>query len=226
MFDLSKTQALENLFAMPRESRDANWTAAFYAAAPEASLATREQQVFTGPDGFRYFALYLPEPNKEFDSFCIAHILEPCLKNGLGCVLNPDKPQPDWVFTYGNLWSLHSYQTFDASPKFVERRAPLGPGREVLMAAPSEQFLPPFARNILKKYLQHLGVADPRVLLINDPRTTPNQSLAFSFHPKDVASQEVFDDTMKRLRDWFLPTHYGLVSLPENNEYESYFIML
>ncbi len=95
MFDLTKTAALENLFAMPRESRDVNWTNAFYAAAPEASLTAREQQIITDQEGLRYFALYLPERNKEFDSFCIAHILQPCLEKGLGCVLNPDKPQPD-----------------------------------------------------------------------------------------------------------------------------------
>jgi hypothetical protein len=198
----------------------------FYAAAPEASLAAREQQTIVGPDGFRYFALYLPTPNQEFDAFCVEHILEVCLTSGMGCVIHPDQSPPQWVFTYGNLWSLRSYGAFDATPKQQESREELAAGRTVLMASPSEKFLPPFARDVLRRYLEHVGVKTPRVLLINDARATPSQSLAFDCYPEDFANRDIYDAVMNRLKNWFLPPHYGLVGLPKNSQYETHFVML
>src|SRR5215203_3794578 len=75
MFDLEKTASLERLFLVASEERDAQWIAALYDAAADASLATREQQIIQGPDGFRYFALYLPTVGQEFDAFCVRHIV-------------------------------------------------------------------------------------------------------------------------------------------------------
>jgi hypothetical protein len=225
MFDLEKTAALDRLFQIPRDRRDAAWIAAFYQAAPEASLATGEQQLIKGPDGLPYFALYLPKPNAPFDSFCIAQVAENCLTHGVGCVINPDKTPPDWVFTYGNLWSLHSYSTFDATPPAKPQATPTA-GRQVLMAAPSEQFLPAPARNVLKSYLQQVGVKEPQVLLISDAQATPTQSLAFSFYREDAQSDEQYHEVLNVLKAWFLPPHYGLVALPKSGDYEQYFVPL
>jgi len=226
MFDLEKTSQLELLFTVPREQRNADWIRAFYEAAAEASLAAREQQTIVGPDGFRYFALYMPPSRQEFDAFCILHLLDVCLSSGMGCVIHPDQSPPQWVFTYGNLWSLRSYSTFDATQPQSESRPALGAGRTVLMAAPSDKFLPAFARDVLKRYLQQVGVKTPRVLLINDAQGTPSQSLAFDFYPEDFTNRDIFDAVMNRLKNWFLPPHYGLVGLPKNSQYETHFVPL
>ncbi len=226
MFDLEKTAAMEKLLFISRDARDAAWLTSFYEAAPEASMATREQQIITGPDGFRYFALYIPPREQEFEAFCISHILNACLEKGVGIVIHPDKSPPEWVFTYGNLWSLHSYNSFDRMPAGGERRAPLASGRQVLLASPNETFLPGFARNILRAYLQKLGIANPRVMLVSDAAARLPQSLAFSFYPQDLPNQQTFDAVMERLKNWFLPPHYGLVGLPKEDEYEPHYVPL
>lgn len=225
-FDLQKTADLERLFKTPREARDARWISAFYAAAPEASLKCGEQQLIRGPDGFPYLALYLPAENEPFTAFCISHVLNSCLEHGTGIVIAPDKSAPEWVFTYGNLWSLHSYNTFDATPQQPQSGEELKAGRRVLLAAPSEQFLPPFARHVLKAFLNNAGIASPRVMLVSDAQSTPSQSLAFSIYPENFESGDVFSDVMSRIKNWFLPPHYGLVVLPKDAGYESHFVPL
>ena len=52
MFDLALTSRLGELFTVPPETRDANWTAAFFAVVWNASLEIAEPPFFTGPDGF------------------------------------------------------------------------------------------------------------------------------------------------------------------------------
>lgn len=222
-FDLEKTALLEQLFRVPREARDARWIRAMYAAAPEASLKTGSQQLINGPDGFPYLALYLPAESEPFDAFCISQVVGSCLEHGVGCVICPDQSSPEWVFTYGNLWSLHSYQTFDRRPDAPEADEPTGIGREVMMSSPSENFLPGYARNVLTQYFKRFNLNDVGVMLISDARATPAESLAFSIYQEDFESNEVFAQVMGRLKDWFLPPHYGLMALPKNSEYESYF---
>ena len=225
-FDLQKTAQLEQLFRTPREQRDANWVAAFYAAAPDASLKTGEQQLIRGPDGFPYLALYLPAPNEKFNAFCISEVATNCLEHGAGCVISPNQSTPEWVFTYGNLWSLHSYNSFDATPPASEQKPAMGAGRRVLIASPSESFFPALARNVIRSFLTNAGVKNPSVLLISDSSSTPAESLAFSVYPEEFPSREAFDDVMSRLKNWFLPPHYGLIALPRSSEYESYFVPL
>ncbi len=225
-FDLQKTATLAKLFTVPREQRDAAWIADFYAAAPDASLTTGDQQLIRGPDNFPYLAHYIPPPNQEFTSFCISQVLANCLEHGAGCVIAPAQSTPEWVFTYGNLWSLHSYGVFDATPAQVDDQAPTEAGRQVLVASPSETFLPAFARNVIKHFLTEAGIADPRVLLISDSTATPSQSLAFSVYPENFTKPDEFNDVMNRLKAWFLPPHYGLIALPKSSDYESHFVPL
>jgi hypothetical protein len=130
-----------------------------------------------GPDGFPYLALYLPAENEPFTAFCISHVLDSCLEHGTGIVIAPDKSAPEWVFTYGNLWSLHSYNIFDATPQQSQSGEALKAGRKVLLAAPSEQFLPPFARHVLKAFLNNAGIASPRVMLVSGSNMSGKSTL-------------------------------------------------
>jgi hypothetical protein len=226
MFDLKKTAELERLSRVPREQRDPKWVSEFCAAAPEASLKTAKQQLIQGPDGFPYLALFIPAEGEEFTAFCISQVALNCLEHGAGCVICSTAQQPEWVFTYGNLWSLHSYNTFDATPTDAKESDRLSAGRQVLIAAPNDTFLPKFARDVIKAFLTKCGVQNPRVLLISDASATPPQSLAFSLYESDFVSPEAFNEVMNRLKAWFLPPHYGLIVLPKSPDYESHFVPL
>ena len=54
MFDLELTSRLHRLFEVPRDHRDAAWTAAFFASVWNASLEIADPPFFEGPDGFVY----------------------------------------------------------------------------------------------------------------------------------------------------------------------------
>jgi hypothetical protein len=113
--DLAKTGVLVELFTAPYEQRDEAWVAAFFARAGQASFCCEAPQVITGPDNFSYVRLTLPELNRPFTCYVIEHMIPQfILQKGLGVVINPDKEQPDWVFSYGDLVNYHLYGAFDA----------------------------------------------------------------------------------------------------------------
>lgn len=230
-FDLTETQEVHDLFNVGREQRDQTWRDRFFAAIVDASMATTPQQILRGPDRFPYFVLNLPPAGEPFETFCISHILDACLDHGFGAVIQPEPDPPQWVFTYGNLWSLKEFGKFELeqlaeegageSNGVASAKPPpsdAGDPRPVLTGQPSASFLPPYARKAIKEFLtEKTGNAGPRVLLVNDPRNTAGQLLTFSVFAEDFASKNDFEDVMYRLT-WYLPPHYGLVSIAKDSE--------
>jgi hypothetical protein len=231
-FDLAKTQEVQDLFDVDREQRDAAWIAQFYAAIVDASMATTSDQVIKGPDGFPYFVLNLPPAGQPFEPFCISHILDVCLENGFGVVVQPEPTPPQWVFPYGLLWSLKAFGSLEvATPAggSSEEEPPqsgVPSGRpvsfdKVLVGQPGESFFPVYARKAIKQFLTaKTGNPSPGVMLLTDPHSRPAQSLVFSVFPEDFSHREDFSDTMYRLT-WFIPRHYGLISTGKDSDMAS-----
>jgi hypothetical protein len=69
--DLTKTDILFNLVQTSQSERDEKWKQTFLDNIGQASFRCGDPQVITGPDGFPYFQLFLPEPHKEFQCFVI-----------------------------------------------------------------------------------------------------------------------------------------------------------
>lgn len=230
-FDLSKTQQVQELFAVAPAQRGQDWRERFYAAIVDASMATPPGQVLHGPDGFPYFALNLPPAGQPFETFCVSHILDVCLKNGFGVVIQPEASPPQWVFPYGHLWSLKEFGKFEVeqAAQAAARKtsgiaedgdAPgnAGAAGKIMAGQPSASFFPSYARKAVKQFLvEKTGNSNPSVLLVNDPRKDPMQSLVFSIFAEDFAGQKDFEDVMYRLT-WYLPSHYGLVSIAKDSE--------
>lgn len=229
-FDLTKTQEAEDLFKVGHEQRDQTWRDSFFAAIVDASMATTPEQVVRGPDGFPYFVLNLPPAGRPFESFCISHILDVCLDHGFGAVIQPEPDPPQWVFTYGNLWSLKEFGKFELEQRqeqeagesdgVANAKPPSDAGdlHAMTTSRPSASFLPPYARQAIKQFLtEKTGNVGPRVLLVSDPRNRPGQLLAFSVFAEDFTSQNDFEEVMYQLT-WYLPPHYGLVSIARDSE--------
>jgi hypothetical protein len=223
-FDLQKTQALGALFVVPPERRDDAWRARFFENIAEASLACGNPQVSQGPDGFPYFALSMPQAGKPFDAFCVAHVLDLCIEKGFGIVINPAQGNPDWVFTYGDLCDFRTRGTFEDEPVPAPPE-PSAAGRQVMVGAPSEEFLLPSARAVIRAFLKQVGVKEPRVLLLIDPRAVPSKALAFSFFPDEFPSMDHYNQVLGRL-GWFLPRGRGVVGLPRNPSLTDAFLPL
>jgi hypothetical protein len=226
-FDLTKTREVQDLLAVDREQRGPEWISRFYRAIVDASMATTPDQVLQGPDGFTYFVLKLPPAEQAFEPFCISHILDVCLDRGAGIVVQPEPHPPQWVFPYGLLWSYKEFSAFvvdqpegkQGSEEGVQPAA----GGTVLAGQPSAAFFPAYARTVVRRFLiDSIGVAVPEVLLLHDPGAVPERSLAFNIFPDDFAEPEEFGNVMYRLT-WFLPRHYGLISISRDSEFVKMF---
>ena len=222
MFDTEKTWHLGRLCSVPQEQRDAAWREEFFENVIDASLVANEQQVIRGPDKFPYFALFLPQEAGKIVPFCVSHILEHCTDDGYGIVVStPGKPQPEWVFTYGDLWGLRVHGEFRRRVEAegdgtgtglnVDRLAP-GEKREVLTGSPSFELFPSFARDILRGYFQQtIGVEVPKVTLVDDATREPSQSLVFNVPPERFPSIEAMHAYYARLA-WFFPPGLSLLA--------------
>jgi hypothetical protein len=228
-FDLNKTQELYELFKTPREQRNDGWKERFYGAVVDASMATTPQQVLRGPDGFPYFVLNLPPAGEPFETFCVSHVLDICLNNGFGIVVEPGTV-PQWVFTYGNLWSLKEFGEFEiargarpakedgASSGRDTAAVAAGKLQPVLVGQPSSTLFPPYARKTIRNFLvESAGKESARVLLLNDVREEPQQALVFSVFVEDFSDPRDFEKIMYRLT-WFFPSHYRLATLAKDSD--------
>lgn len=223
--DLEKTRILDNLFKVGRENRDDSWRKMFLDNVADASFSCGEPQVITGPDGFSYFQLNIPEPNKPFQCFVISHMKDDFpLRSGIGVVINPFKGNPDWVFSYGDIVNFHIRDEFYtiATNRNFKKQEIIEKAEQVLVGQPSETILPEFVRPVIREYLKGYGVTDCKLLLMS--RNTPDgvlQELVFNLTLDRFESKERFDKVMNGLA-WFLPRHYTFVAMNESSVKEHF----
>jgi len=95
---------------------------------------------------FQYFALHTPEPYKPFDSYCLCNLIEFALANGIGAAINPRGTSVDWVFSYGDLLTLHMFQRLEVEDALrlsnLSRKETIGEKEDVLVGQPSEHIFP------------------------------------------------------------------------------------
>jgi len=228
--DTEKTQELAELLGVESGQRDEQWKIRFYDIVPRAALAVPDSQGMVGPDGFVYLILELPQPDSSFAGYSLVKLLDHLLASGLGLMVSSGGTVPDWVFSYGCLWSYREFGHFEvstASPpgSSVEVTAAGGglekhtytEDHEVIVGQPTDLVLPQYARRTIRAFFQErLKVSNPAVFLLADPDRQPKQALVFSVFPEDFDSQESFARVMKLLT-WFLPPHYELSAISRNS---------
>lgn len=227
-FDFTKTHELADLLFVDHNQRDTEWIRRFYGAVGDASMATTADQVLQGPDGFSYFALHMP-PRRDFEPFSISQVLDFCLENALGVVIEPQPEPPEWVIPYGMLWSKKAFGKFDltidpdaGNETATEVRTPEVPGHiagkeAVLVGQPNQSYFPAFARNAVKRFLLQQHIENPGVVLLSNPAQEPLETIAFSVFPEDFSDMNQFQNFMQRLA-WFFPPHYRLSVVSKNSE--------
>ena len=198
---------MESLLATVAEARDEAWRRRFYIAIATASLTPGEPDTFVGPDGFPYASLRLPPVGEAFPAWSIVQVAEWCTDTGCGVAVHDRDGQTAWVFSYGNLWSLRALGTLDASPPGDTQRAEtLAEEEQVLVASPSEQVLPTWARPTLREHVEALGVTDPMVALVARPGRVPEHALALTLPADRSAAHRL---------TWVLPPHLGMLDIAD-----------
>ncbi len=219
--DISKTQIMVDLFAIPLEHRDPQWKQFFLDNVSTASFACDDPQVMTGPDGFPYFILRTPEPMKSFTSYCIQNMKDDfLLHNGWGIVLNPVGEKADWVFTYGDILNYHInnvfYTTIENSD--LKGSAEVQINEEIFIAQPSEHYLPTGTRNLIRGFMKKNGIRKPKVMMITRSKDGHViQELAFNIFKEDYPTAEKLNTILGPI-SWLLPIHYIIVVMSEKAE--------
>jgi hypothetical protein len=184
--------------------------------------------VFSAPDGFPYLRLVLPAPRQPFESNCLSNLCAACAERGWGVAFFAKDADPPEAVQYaiptGVLESLRSFGSWDGDPvdqAESEGEAAAGEitvtaAREVLVAAPSPDYLPPHTAKLLHDHLvKRWQLAEPSVALLIDTELKPTRSLVIGKKHSDFPDPAAADRQMRMLL-WYLPPARSLVLMPED----------
>ena len=212
--DPSLARDAAQLLALSPDQRPADWERTFYGTIAAAALAPAQPAEFTGPDGLPYAAVTLDQTgNAQLSLTTMAPTL---IDRGMGVALNPRPDRSaDWVFTCGDLLSLRICGQIAAAPAVA--KTVIETDHEVLVASPSDAFLPPATRAVLRRFMREtLGIPHPSVFLIVDAAVEPPESLVFNIAGQALAAGWTEEGALRYLH-WFLPRHYRLITVPPDS---------
>ena len=204
--------SLGDLLKTNGDLRDDVWEKAFLSALPTAKVSMLTTEAQQGPDGWPYF-LVSTEATDATEP--LVKVLEWLSSRGIGLVINPQRDAPDYVLTYGMIWNFRERGEFLSPTRSVSAGAiEIQPGAEVLTGAPTEQFLPSYARAILKQFLLDQGIFAPKILLVSFDKS--NYDLCFSLESLKSPPEKEHAGIAEALA-WFLPAHYAVSLVSEKS---------
>lgn len=206
---------LNELLKVTEEERNQAWDEKFFKAISESDLKILTEDPQQGPDGWPYLMsetdLQVTASEKIDSAQKVFHWLA---TRGIGLVVNPKRlPYPDYVFSYGMIWSFRESGFFI---KYQELTRPkevvLDKPEQVKTGPPSAEYLPDYVRKVLKDFFRDQSVFDPRILMVSTDGE--NYDLCFSIeslgHPPEAEHQGVLEAI-----SWFLPPHYSIAVVSE-----------
>lgn len=203
---------LETLLTTDPDARDEKWERAFLQALPSASVVVLNPEPQEGPDGWPY--LFVSTEGSKASSEPLVGILEWLKARGIGLVVNPHKATPDFVLSYGMVWNQRERGAFlsEVAAPTASGEIEIRGGQEVLTGPPSESYLPPYARSIVKQFLLDQGIFAPKVLMVSFDRK--NYDLSFSLESLKTPPENERSGIAEAIA-WFLPAHYSLSIVSE-----------
>lgn len=93
---------LNSLAQIPDNQRDDRWEVQFLQALSQGNLKLVTENPIQGPDGWPYLLAETGDDATEPAQKILAWLST----RGMGLVVNPTKEYPDYVFSYGMIWSF------------------------------------------------------------------------------------------------------------------------
>ena len=207
---------LKEHLSIKEEDRNKDWDEKFFKLFSETDLKILSEDPQQGPDGWPYLITETIEKadslNERVDSS--QKILRWLSDKGIGLVVNPKRlPYPDYVFSYGMIWSFREtgyfirYNDLNSSGKFE-----LSEKTKINAGPPTDKYLPLYVRAVLRDFFRDQGVFAPRVLMIS--ADGQNYDLCFSLESIGQPPEAEHEGILEALA-WFLPPHYTLAVVSE-----------
>jgi hypothetical protein len=201
----------EELLKTEIKDRGDDWEKAFLSALPQAKARVLRPEPQEGPDHWPYL---LVESGTPEDDDQLINIIDWLSTRGIGLVLNPTKPAPDYVLTYGMLWNYRERGEFlTAQPNEAKPgRFEIKDGQKLFVGNPTEQYLPKYVRAIVKQFLADQGAFAPKILLVS--QDNENFDLCFSIESLKSPPAHEHANIAEAL-SWFMPAHYTVTLMSE-----------
>lgn len=202
---------LSSLLEVPVANRDLDWEIRFLRELPNARVRVLQDTPVAGPDGWPYLMLATDgdDPMPE-----VARWLA---NRGVGFVINPEKPTPDFVVSYGMVWNFclrGEFLTPASSAAVNAGKLEIKDGQQLFAGAPSLGFLPEEPRAVLRDFFKRQKVTAPKVLMISEDQK--NWDLAFSIESIGAPPEKEHGGIAEAL-SWFLPAHYSVALVSEKS---------
>lgn len=204
---------VHELAQVSEEKRNPQWENEFLKALTESSVKILSADPQYGPDGWPYLFVETVTESSSATLEPAQKILQWLRTRGIGLVVNPQKQMPDYVLTFGMIWSFcKTGYFFRPTATAQESSVMLEPGQKIFSGPPSEEYLPPDVRKILGEFFRDQGLLAPKVLMLSTDGL--NYDLAFSVESlKNPPEQE--HAGIAEAISWFLPPHYSVMLISE-----------
>ncbi len=208
---------LPDLLKVPEQDRNFAWEEKFFKKFSDEQVRLLSKDPQQGPDGWPY--LICETFGKDTDE---AHEVETTQKlffwlstKGIGLVVNPRRePYPDYVFSYGMIWSFRETGYF-LRPDLANKSGEAAyENNKITTGVPTEQFLPLYVRKVLKDFFRDQSVLAPKVLMVSQDGT--NYDLCFSLESLGNPPAKEHAGVAEAIA-WFLPPHYSIVLISEKD---------
>ncbi len=207
------TNQIDDLLKIDIEQRDQAWEQGFLQALPAAPVKVLNPEPQEGPDHWPYLLIEVGGAGADDQ---VANVIGWLSTKGIGLVINPHKPSPDFVLTYGMIWNyrergefLTAIETSDAAA--AAKRFEIQDGQQLWVGVPSEQFLPTYVRAVVKQFFADQGIFTPKVVMVS----SDNKIFDLCFSIESLKSPPAHEHaSIAEALAWFLPAHYtvGLLS--------------
>ena len=185
----------------------------FLLGIPDSQFDLVHDTAIQGPDGFPYLVIKSGTLEKG------SYLLNWCAQKVIGLVVTKSASD-EHVLTYGVIWNWIEHKQFylDSLPNIdlpkkanketdIETNKPTNESTSFFTANPSNSFFPPYARSLLKEFLQDQGILNPRMTLAI--RSESDYDLCFSIESLSSPPASEHEGIVMAL-SWFFPRHYSI----------------
>jgi len=204
--------SLESLLDVKIVDRDFAWEVEFLKGLGKGHLIVSSPEPVPGPDGWPYL---MAKTQGAEEAEPTNRIVRWLAERGVGLVINPEKPMPDFVLTYGMVWNFRErgeFLTMAAAPRHRSGAIAFRNNQQIYTGPPSRSYLPDDVRAVLREFFARQRVTSARVLMISEDQV--NWDLAFSLESlgQPPASEHA---QLAEALSWFLPAHYSVALVSE-----------